>query len=43
MFVIPSIICGFIVSFAFLQVAKFYAENELHMDFDAIPSLASIL
>ena len=43
MFVIPSIICGFIVSFGFLQVAKVYAESELHMDFDAIPSLGSIL
>ena len=43
MFVIPSTICGFIVSFAFLQVAKVYAESELHMDFDAIPSLGSIL
>lgn len=42
MFVIPSIICGFIVSFSFLQVAKYYAENELHMDFDAIPTWGSI-
>lgn len=43
MFVIPSIICGFITSFVFLQIAKVYAESELHMDFDAIPSLGSIL
>ena len=38
MFVIPSIIAGFLVSFSFLQVAKYYAESTLRMDFDAIPS-----
>ena len=43
MFVIPSIICGFGTSFAFLQVAKYYAETNLHMDFDAIPKMDSIL
>merc|ERR1719469_550868 len=43
MFVIPSIICGFGTSFAFLQVAKYYAETNLHMDFDAIPKIDSIL
>ena len=42
LFVIPSIIFGFLVSFGFLQVAKIYAESELHMDFDAIPSLSSV-
>jgi len=43
MFVIPSIVSGFLVSFGFLQVAKVYAESELNMDFDAIPSIGSIL
>ena len=43
MFVIPSIICGFGTSFVFLQIAKQYAETNLHMDFDAIPKIDSIL
>lgn len=43
MFVIPSIICGFIVSLSFLQFAKHYAENNLHIDFEAIPALSSVL
>ena len=43
MFVIPSIICGFLVSFVFLQITKIYAENSLHMDFDAIPTWGSIM
>jgi hypothetical protein len=43
MFVIPSIISGFITSFILLQVAKFYAETVLHMDFEAVPNLVSIL
>ena len=43
MFVIPSIICGFAVSLVFLQVAKFYAESELNMNFESIPALASIM
>jgi ABC-type antimicrobial peptide transport system permease subunit len=42
MFVIPSIICGFIVSLTFLQIAKYYAENNLHIDFEAIPSMSSV-
>ena len=42
MFVIPSIICGFVVSFLLLQGVKFYAENNLHMDFEAIPSWGSM-
>jgi len=42
LFVIPSIISGFLVSYGFLQVAKVYAESTLHMDFDAIPSLSSV-
>lgn len=43
MFVLPSIICGFAVSFAFLQIAKLYAESTLHMEFDAIPATGSML
>ena len=43
MFVIPSIICGFAVSLVFLQVAKFYAESELNMNFESIPAFASIM
>ena len=43
MFVIPSIIAGFTVSLILLQGAKYYAENNLHMDFEAIPSLMSVL
>ena len=42
MFVVPSIICGFGVSFALLQGVKYYAETELNMDFDAIPPMHSI-
>ena len=29
MFVIPSIVCGFVVSFIFLQITKVYAESAL--------------
>jgi len=29
MFVIPSIICGFLVSLSFLQLAKYYAETKM--------------
>jgi ABC-type antimicrobial peptide transport system permease subunit len=43
MFVIPSIICGFVVSFIFLQITKIYAESALQMDFDAIPNTGSIV
>lgn len=43
MFVIPSIIFGFLVSFVFLQAAKYYAENNLQMDFDAIPAAGSMV
>ena len=43
MFVIPSIIAGFTVSLTILQGAKYYAENNLQMDFEAIPSLMSVL
>ena len=42
MFVIPSIIAGFSVSLILLQIAKYYAENHLHMDFEAIPSMMSV-
>jgi hypothetical protein len=42
MFVIPSIIAGFVVSLTILQVAKYYAESTLQMDFEAIPSLGSV-
>lgn len=41
-FVIPSIIAGFFTGFALLQGAKYYAENVLYMDFEAIPNLMSI-
>lgn len=43
MFVIPSIICGFSVSLIILRVAKHFAENNLHIDFEAMPTLASML
>lgn len=43
MFVIPSIISGFGFSFSFLQLAKWYAENHLQMDFDAIPTTFTII
>ena len=43
MFVVPSIVCGFGFSFILLQIVKIYAESNLHMDFDAIPNLGSIL
>jgi len=42
MFVIPSIITGFVVSLTILQVAKYYAESTLQMEFEAIPSLSSV-
>jgi len=43
MFVVPSIISGFIMSFSFLQIAKIYADSNLQMDFDPIPSTFSII
>jgi len=43
LFVVPSIICGFLVSFSFLHGAKYYADHSLQMDFDANPSIYSIL
>jgi len=42
MFVIPSIISGFAISLTFLQFCKYYAETELHMDFEATPSAGSV-
>lgn len=42
LFVIPSVISGFATSFLFLQMAKYYAYQNLQMDFDAIPSMFSI-
>jgi len=42
MFVIPSIIGGFSVSLIILYVAKYFAENKLHIDFEANPSFGSI-
>lgn len=43
MFVIPSIIFGFTVSLIFLQFTKYYAEKNLHLDFEAIPTIGSVL
>jgi ABC-type antimicrobial peptide transport system permease subunit len=43
LFVIPSIITGFISSFSFLQLAKWYAETRLQMEFEAIPSTGNII
>ena len=43
LFVIPSVISGFMVSLISLQGAKYYADQNLQMDFDAIPSTFSIL
>jgi ABC-type antimicrobial peptide transport system permease subunit len=43
MFVVPSIIFGFTVSLALLQVAKHFMENNLHIDFEAIPPLFSVI
>ena len=43
MFVIPSIICGFTVSLIFLQFTKYYAEKNLHLDFEAIPTIGSVM
>jgi ABC-type antimicrobial peptide transport system permease subunit len=43
MFVVPSIIFGFTVSLALLQVAKHLMENNLHIDFEAIPPLFSVI
>ena len=43
LFVIPSIISGFGVSFAFLRLAKWYAETRLQMDFDSVPTTGNIL
>jgi ABC-type antimicrobial peptide transport system permease subunit len=42
MFVVPSIICGFVVSLGSLQIAKYFMENNLHIDFDAIPTFWSV-
>jgi ABC-type antimicrobial peptide transport system permease subunit len=42
-FVIPSIITGFTVSLISLQACKYYAENYLHMDFEATPTLFSVV
>jgi ABC-type antimicrobial peptide transport system permease subunit len=42
LFVVPSIIIGFITSFTFLQGAKIYADRNLGMEFDPIPSVFSI-
>ena len=43
MFVIPSIIAGFAVSLTMLQGAKYYAETHLQMDFEAMPTMFSVL
>ncbi len=43
LFVVPSIISGFLVSFSVLQMGKYYAEINLQMDFEAIPSIHSII
>jgi len=43
MFVIPSIISGFVVSLTVLQIGKYYAETQLQMDFEAIPSVVSVI
>jgi len=43
LFVVPSIITGFIVSLAFLQGAKVYADHNLQMQFDPMPSTFSII
>jgi ABC-type antimicrobial peptide transport system permease subunit len=43
LFVIPSIIAGFISSFGFLQLAKWYADTRLQMEFEAIPSTGNII
>lgn len=42
-FVIPSIITGFTVSLISLQGCKYYAENYLQMDFEATPTLFSVV
>ena len=43
MFVIPSIISGFVVSLTVLQFGKYYAETQMQMDFEAIPSAVSVI
>ena len=43
LFVIPSVIAGFMVSLLSLQGAKYYADQNLQMDFDAIPGTFSIV
>lgn len=43
MFVIPSILSGFAVSLTALQLGKYYADTRLQMDFEAVPSVYSIL
>lgn len=43
MFVIPSIISGFVVSLTVLQIGKYYAETQMQMDFEAIPSVVSVI
>jgi len=42
MFVVPSIICGFSFSLIILRIAKYFAENNLHIDFEAIPTFSSM-
>lgn len=42
MFVIPSIISGFALSLTALQYGKYYAETQMQMDFEAIPSAVSV-
>jgi ABC-type antimicrobial peptide transport system permease subunit len=43
MFVVPSIISGFAVSLTALQIGKYYAETQMQMDFEAIPSAFSVM
>jgi hypothetical protein len=43
MFVVPSIIFGVGFSLAILRVAKHFAENNLHIDFEAVPSFGSFM
>jgi len=43
MFVVPSIICGVSFSLILLRVAKHFAENTLHIDFEAVPSIGSFI
>lgn len=43
LFVVPSIISGFLVSLSLLQVGKYYADVNLQMDFDPIPTFQSVI